>query len=161
MMSRAYLGKQIDGIWHTAVFVFGKEYYYGGGICVGEPKKTPYGIPVREIDFGYTEKTENELEDYIKKINSNYTAETYDVLKHNCNHFTDDALYFLVRKHLPDNILKQHEQILSTPMGQKLRPMLEGMSRGNNAFLPNMFEGRGNNNFNSYGRGGFNNNSGY
>ena len=144
-MSRGLIGKQVDGVWHTGVCVFGKEYYYGGGICVGKPKKTPYGYPVKELDFGYTTKTEADLKAYIKSINNQFTMNTYNVLNHNCNHFTDAALYFLVGKHLPDSILKQHEELLNTPMGQMVRPLLEGMSQGNNAFLPNMFEGRNNN----------------
>lgn len=152
-MSRGLIGRQIEGVWHTAVNVFGKEYFYGGGICVGEPKKTPYGYPVKEIDFGYTNKTQQDLQNFIKSINSQFNISTYDILKHNCNHFTDAALFFLVGKHLPDSILKQHEQILSTPMGQMIKPMLENMSRGgNNAFLPNMFERNNNNN---RGNGGF------
>ena len=149
-MSRGLIGKQIDGVWHTAVCVFGKEYFYGGGICIGEPKKTPYGYPVKELNFGYTTKTEAELKAYINSINDQFTINTYNVLNHNCNHFTDAALYFLVGQHLPNNILKQHEEILNTPMGQMFRPMLESMSTGNNAFLPNMFEGNNNNN-----RGGY------
>ena len=24
-------GKQIDGIWHTAVVIYGQEFFYGGG----------------------------------------------------------------------------------------------------------------------------------
>ena len=144
-MSRGLIGKQVDGVWHTGVCVFGKEYYYGGGICVGKPKKTPYGYPVKELDFGYTTKTEADLKAYIKSINNQFTMNTYNILNHNCNHFTDAALYFLVGKHLPDSILKQHEELLNTPMGQMVRPLLERMSQGNNAFLPNMFEGRNNN----------------
>ena len=144
-MSRGLIGKQVDGVWHTGVCVFGKEYYYGGGICVGKPKKTPYGYPVKEIDFGYTTKTEADLIAYIKSINNQFTMNTYNILNHNCNHFTDAALYFLVGKHLPDSILKQHEELLNTPMGQMVRPLLERMNQGNNAFLPNMFEGRNNN----------------
>ena len=153
-MSRSFIGKQIDGVWHTGVCVYGKEYFYGGGICIGEPKKTPYGYPVKELEFGYTNKTMEEFQSYIKSINSQFTINTYDVLKHNCNHFTDAALFYLVGKHLPNSILKQHEEILNTPMGQMIRPMLENMSTGgNNAFLPNMFEG--NNNNNNRGMGGF------
>jgi hypothetical protein len=151
-MSAMYLGKQIEGVWHTGVCVFGREYFYGGGICVGEPKKTPYGYPVKELDFGFTNKTPEEFKQYINSINSQFTINTYDVLNHNCNHFTDAALFFLVQKHLPNSILKQHEEILNTPMGQMIRPLLESMSRGNNAFLPNAFEGRNNNNG---GMGGF------
>ena len=33
-LSRGFIGKQIDGVWHTAVCVYGKEYFYGGGICI-------------------------------------------------------------------------------------------------------------------------------
>ena len=152
--STGLIGKQIEGIWHTGVCVFGKEYFYGGGICIGEPKKTPYGYPVKELDYGFTNKTPEEMREYIKSINSQFTLNTYDVLNHNCNHFTDAALFFLVGKHLPDSILKQHEEILNTPMGQMFRPMLENMSRGNNEFLPNMFEGNNNNNNNNRGMGG-------
>ena len=154
-LSRSFIGKQIEGVWHTAVCVYGKEYFYGGGICIGEPKKTPYGYPVKEIEFGYTNKTMEEFQSYIKSINSQFTMNTYDILNHNCNHFTDAALYYLCGKHLPNSILKQHEEILNTPLGQMVRPMLENMSRGNNAFLPNMFEGNNNNNSGMGGMGGY------
>jgi len=48
------LGKTIDGIWHTGIVVYGREYYFGGGICIGIPKQTPYGHPVKEIPMGET-----------------------------------------------------------------------------------------------------------
>lgn len=148
------IGRPVEGIWHTAVVVFGKEYFYGGGIQIGSPKQTPYGIPVKEVKFGYTDKDMATFEKYLKTIDSKFSTDTYDVLKHNCNHFTDNALYYLTGKHLPNAILNQHEQLLSTPMGKMIRPMLENMSQsGNNAALPNMFENRG-------GYGGFPNNFG-
>ncbi len=37
-MSPMFLGKLIEGVWHTGLVVHGKEFFYGGGICVGEPK---------------------------------------------------------------------------------------------------------------------------
>jgi hypothetical protein len=55
VMSPMLLGKQIEGVWHTGVVVYGIEYYYGGGICTGQPEKTPYGHPVQVIDHGETE----------------------------------------------------------------------------------------------------------
>ena len=36
-MSPMFLGKLIEGIWHTGLVVYGKEYFYGGGICSGIP----------------------------------------------------------------------------------------------------------------------------
>lgn len=141
-MSLGLIGKQIEGVWHTSVCVYGKEYFYGGGICTGIPKKTPYGYPVKEQDFGFTEISQQMLEDYLKSIDSEYTMENYNLINHNCNHFTNNVLFFLTEKNLPDNILKQHEELLKTPMGQMLMPMLENMNKGNNQALPNIFEGR-------------------
>lgn len=54
-MSKNFLGIEIEGVWHTGVVVFGKEYFYGGGICWDAPGKTPYGNPLRTIDLGDTE----------------------------------------------------------------------------------------------------------
>lgn len=38
MMSQMLLGRHIEGIWHTAIVVFGKEFFYGSqGIQSCEP----------------------------------------------------------------------------------------------------------------------------
>lgn len=37
-MSPMLLGKSIEGIYHTGLVIYGIEYYYGGGICEGQPK---------------------------------------------------------------------------------------------------------------------------
>ena len=31
-LSRSVIGKQIDGVWHTNVVVYGYEFYFGGGV---------------------------------------------------------------------------------------------------------------------------------
>ena len=157
----ALIGRQIEGVWHTAVVCFGKEYFYGGGIQVGIPKQTPYGKPVKELDFGYTNKTEKEFSDFIKTINNKYCMQTYDILYNNCNHFTDAAAYFLTGRHLPDSILKQHEELLNTPLWNMIRPYLEMMRGQNNSFLPNMFENNNNNVGGNNNFGGNNNGGGY
>lgn len=46
-LSPALLGKQIDGIWHTGVVVYGTEFYFGGGICLCPTGHSPYGAPVQ------------------------------------------------------------------------------------------------------------------
>lgn len=37
------LGKVIEGVWHTGIVVYGKEYYFGGGISYDPPGMTPFG----------------------------------------------------------------------------------------------------------------------
>ncbi|KPJ12379.1 PPPDE peptidase domain-containing protein 2 [Papilio machaon] len=38
LLSPSILGRQVAGVWHTAVVVFGREYFYGsGGITHCEP----------------------------------------------------------------------------------------------------------------------------
>lgn len=32
VLSPSIIGKQIDGVWHTGIVVYGKEYFYSGGI---------------------------------------------------------------------------------------------------------------------------------
>lgn len=48
-MSMMLIGQQIDAIYHTSLVVFGKEYYFGAGICSDAPKTTPFGKPIQEI----------------------------------------------------------------------------------------------------------------
>jgi hypothetical protein len=41
--SRQLIGKHIEGVWHTGIVVFSKEYYFGGGISYDDPGRTPFG----------------------------------------------------------------------------------------------------------------------
>lgn len=45
-MSMMLLGQQIDAVYHSALVVYGKEYYFGGGICSDAPGQTPFGKPI-------------------------------------------------------------------------------------------------------------------
>jgi hypothetical protein len=98
-------------------------------------------LPVKEIKLTDTEIPKELFESYISEIASRFTQETYHLLENNCNHFTNDICNFLTGTSIPDWILKQHEEIFSTPMGKMFMPMIQNMSSNNNQFLPQMFEG--------------------
>ncbi len=53
-MSMMLIGQQIDAVYHTSLVVFGKEYYFGAGICADPPKTTPFGKPLQEVPLGET-----------------------------------------------------------------------------------------------------------
>lgn len=116
-LSKSLLGIELEGIWHTSVVVFGAEYYFMGGIQSRPPGTTEFGTPLRSLDYGRTQITRADLEQYLLEISSRFTEETYNIFKHNCNHFSNEVLMFLVQKEIPKHILDLPSLIHSTPMG--------------------------------------------
>ncbi|KAJ7535719.1 hypothetical protein O6H91_12G043700 [Diphasiastrum complanatum] len=124
-LSASFLGKAIEGIWHTGIVVYGHEFYFGGGIQSCRLGLTPYGKPLRVIDLGLTQVPKEVFEDYIHEITPRYTAQTYNLLRHNCNNFTDEISQFLVGVGVPEYILRLPEEVSNSPMGALLMPMIE------------------------------------
>lgn len=141
-MSQMFLGKMIEGVWHTSLLVYDREFYFGGGICEGAARKTPYGRPYKEIKFGYTELPIELFKEYLRELNDKFNTNTYNILYNNCNHFTNEIANFLTGSNIPDNILNQHKELYNSPMGKMILPMLESMNNQNPESFPNMFEGR-------------------
>ncbi|KAG8732365.1 hypothetical protein FRC12_019301 [Ceratobasidium sp. 428] len=122
-------GKQIDGIWHTSVVVFGKEIFYGQGISTTLPGRSHHGQPLQIIDFGETAIDEETFSDYLSEIREHYTADKYHLLDFNCNSFTNDIIGFLTGQHIPAWIRDLPADFLSTPFGASLRPTIDNMFR--------------------------------
>ncbi|ORY97266.1 PPPDE putative peptidase domain-domain-containing protein [Syncephalastrum racemosum] len=126
-MSMALTGRQIDGIWHTSVVVYGTEYFYGQGIMTAAPGTTHHGQPLQIIDMGETFLPQEVLLEYIESQQSFFTAEKYHLLDFNCNTFTNALCQFLTGQNIPDHITSLPADFLSTPFGQQLLPMIENM----------------------------------
>ena len=88
LMSKALVGKQIDGIWHTSVVVYGKEYCFGHGIETFIPGKSSYGQPVERINLGITEIPEDVFIEFIDSLRDIWTPEKYHIFDNNCNSFS-------------------------------------------------------------------------
>ena len=131
-MGRNLIGKNIEGIWHTSCVVYGIEYYYQGGIQMAKPETTPFGKPYRKLNYGTTTMTQKEFEKHINTLHSKFNANNYDLIKNNCNHFSDAAVYYLTGRHLQNDILRQHEQIFNGPLGPLIKNFLGGMQGGGN-----------------------------
>jgi len=145
-MSQQMVGKQVDIVPHTGIVVFGKEYFFGSGPCIGEPGKS---IPCQVhqiLELGTTTKTMQELEAHINAVlASEHTPEKYNLLTHNCNHYADDVAKFLLDgKGVPAEIVNIAEEALSTPQGVQMRAMIEQMEGS-------MRQQSGGQSFNPYG----------
>lgn len=124
-LSTTFLGKSIEGIWHTGVVVYGNEYYFGGGIQHAPAGTTPYGTPVQVVDLGITHVPKDVFEMYLQEISPRYTAETYSLLTHNCNNFSNEIAQFLVGATIPDYILNLPNEVTNSPMGALIMPMIQ------------------------------------
>jgi hypothetical protein len=127
-MSMGLLGKQIDYVPHTGLVVGGMEYFFGGGIQMLPPQQVvqAFGLsPIRVIPLGTTTKSTATFHAWINSVRSQYTQQTYDLFRHNCNNFSDAAAKFLLDgQGIPNEILDLPKVFLETPLGQMLAPML-------------------------------------
>ncbi|XP_037094351.1 uncharacterized protein LOC119114255 isoform X2 [Pollicipes pollicipes] len=128
--SGALLGKELDGIWHTGVVAFGREYFFGhDGIQSCAPGGTILGEPTRVEKVGETEVPYQLFLEYVCGLGeSTFTPEKYNLLEHNCNNFADEVSTFLCGHGIPKYILTLPDELLNTPLGQTIAPLLASFS---------------------------------
>jgi hypothetical protein len=126
-MSMMILGVQVDAVYHTSVVVYGREFFFGGGICESAVKQTPYGKPIQEIPIGETEIPREVFDDFCKDVAHKYSIDKYDVMDHNCNMFTAEIAEFLTGVPLDKKYANQAKELLDTPGGQMFKPFLTQM----------------------------------
>jgi len=140
------MGKQFEAIYHTGVVCFGMEYWYGGNLFQNEPPMDKYfGAPLSEsnvglqdseypslrrkgikvLRLGYTLYTKNEALRFLnQQLSKKYRGDNYDVLKNNCNTFSDEFIHFLTGNHIPAAIRDLPEIAMQTRTAKILRPVL-------------------------------------
>merc|ERR1712212_1397588 len=114
-----------------AIVVYGKEYYYGGGISgsgvteLEQPGTTQLGNPMKRIKLGKTEIDQETFECWIAEMGSSqYRANQYELFKHNCNNFSEDVAQFLVNRSIPVEITSMPDAVLNTPFGKLIEAQL-------------------------------------
>lgn len=129
MMSRFVIGRHVEGIWHTAIVVYGREYFFGpSGIQSCRPGGTVLGEPLKVERIGETYLPYSVFFEYISGLGtSTFAPNTYNLFKHNCNSFTDEVSNFLAGKSIPKYILDLPEEILQSRIGQELKSLIEGL----------------------------------
>ena len=104
-MSQQLIGQYHEGIWHTGVCVYNKEYYYGGGISYDPVGRTPFGNPTKFLSLGFTEIPEDLFMEFLRENQNEWSMAKYHVFEHNCNHFTNAAVEFLLGDGIPKEIV--------------------------------------------------------
>lgn len=110
------------------IVVYGKEYFFGGGIQSMPPNQVEqtFGLrPVKVTVLGTTQVTQQVFHSFLAGISNRFTPETYDLFTNNCNNFSNEVSKFLLGTGIPDDIINLPQEFLNTPMGQMLRPMLQ------------------------------------
>jgi hypothetical protein len=136
-LSAQFLGSQfaVDIIPHTAIVVYGREYFFGGGIQSEEPyefRRNTGMSPVQTLSLGRTTISKAEFEHWCSTMMSSggrYQANAYDLLTRNCNNFSHDAATQGLRlpKGVPEWIMAVPQRFVSSPMGQMVLPLLQNM----------------------------------
>eukprot|EP00406_Dinophysis_acuminata_P041414 CAMPEP_0179370752 /NCGR_PEP_ID=MMETSP0797-20121207/85356_1 /TAXON_ID=47934 /ORGANISM="Dinophysis acuminata, Strain DAEP01" /LENGTH=378 /DNA_ID=CAMNT_0021086551 /DNA_START=143 /DNA_END=1279 /DNA_ORIENTATION=+ len=125
LLSPWLIREQLEGVWHTGLVVYGKEYYFGGDIFYDTPGATGFGTPRMSVHLGTTLRQRDELHSFIvEELKPIFTRDAYDAARNNCNHFTDRVSMYLVGKHIPEDVLLQPEIMMRTRLGRMLRPIL-------------------------------------
>ncbi|GAA6035819.1 hypothetical protein JCM8097_005721 [Rhodosporidiobolus ruineniae] len=131
MLGPQLIGRALEGIWHTSIVAFGMEVFYGQGISiVSPPGTTHHGTPRKRIPLGKTHLDKETFLEYIEGLRQTYTADAYHLLSFNCNVFSNDVIGFLNGSSIPADILNQAAELVATPFGQSMRPMIEQMFVG-------------------------------
>lgn len=120
------------------------QYFFGGGIQATLPGASQAGRPLRVIDMGVTQVPRDLFHTWLQENSRRFTPHTYNLFEHNCNNFADEVCQFLLGKSIPSYITGLPQTVLSTPMGQMFKPMVDQMfsnvhqqmSHGSGSFVP-------------------------
>ncbi|KAL8616911.1 hypothetical protein ACOMHN_041830 [Nucella lapillus] len=139
-LSQSFIGRQIDGVWHTGIVVFGKEYYYGGssGIESCPPSGTILGPPDQIVEVGKTEIPPDVFMEFLHELSSStFGPGKYHLLDHNCNTFSNEVAQFLTGNGIPSHITSLPQEVLNTPFGAMIRPFVDAMHvQGGHSLFP-------------------------
>ncbi len=92
------------GAYHSAVEIGGQEYAYGAcdqgtGVWSGPPKQAAGFIYKKGVKMGTCRISEAETQRIIELLMQRWAGADYDLLKHNCNHFSSALTKALVPAH--------------------------------------------------------------
>lgn len=129
-LSLPLIGKHLDGIWHTSIVIFNREYFFGGGgIQSCRPCGTILGEPDKAITLGQTQVTYSIFLEYLHELgDEKYRGEMYNLFEFNCNTFSSEVASFLTGSKIPDYITALPQEVMNTPIGAMLKNIVDSMT---------------------------------
>ncbi|KAI4292275.1 desumoylating isopeptidase 1 [Pancytospora philotis] len=115
-MSKTLLGFQVDGVWHTAIEIYGQEYYFQNGLVCQKAGTTHYGECIERLSLGHTNCLKDALDEFFEASRHVWTPAAYDLFENNCNNFSNYLADFLVSKSIPAHILELPELVKKSPL---------------------------------------------
>ncbi|KAL0237367.1 hypothetical protein PCE1_000764 [Barthelona sp. PCE] len=133
-MITSLTGIQTEAVYHSSVVFSNLEFFFGGGmpgntgiagISWAEPGCSQFGTPIKKLTIGFTEVPLELFLEFLRESSDCWQPNDYDLIRKNCNHFSQDAIAFLTGQDIPKHIVDQGMTLISTPIGQMLEPMLK------------------------------------
>jgi len=89
----------IASAYHTSVLVNGEEFFFSdSGIFSNRALTSHQGEPSELVYMGLSKRTGSQV---LNALTTHFRPGSYDLIKKNCNSFSDCALHFLLQRRLP------------------------------------------------------------
>lgn len=99
--------------YHTSIVVDGEEYFFSdSGMCADTKLISHQGSPSEKWQAGRTDFSGSDL---WRALQEHFKPGTYDLLRKNCNSFTDAAMFFMIGKRLDKRYSEAERMGQSTP----------------------------------------------
>ncbi|VDO03186.1 unnamed protein product [Rodentolepis nana] len=127
VLSNSLVGRQFDGVWHTGVVVYNREYFFcQEGISTCTPGSLQTALLIERKIMGKTKLTEDGVQKYIQELSKSlFKPGSYELLRHNCNSFSSHFVNHLTGNQIPAYITNLPSDFLETPIGSMLKGVLE------------------------------------
>ncbi|KAF4658030.1 hypothetical protein FOL47_008205 [Perkinsus chesapeaki] len=91
------------GAHHTGVEIMGREYSFakGEGVYDCQPGEAPEARFKIAIDMGRTSLTMRQIDSALDRLRDEFRGDTYNIVKRNCNHFSDALCRAVLGRPLP------------------------------------------------------------
>ena len=66
--------------------------------------------------------------EYLQEISPHFTYVEYNIINYNCNNFTNTVAEFVLGKGIPEEIINLPQDLLSTPLGKMMEPIISQMT---------------------------------